>query len=130
MPVVTSLSTAECERLLRRGRFGRLVLMSPLGPEIVPVNYAVQGDEIVVRVSAASTVARHGTGEVVFEVDRVDEERWHGWSVIARGRGTVGEALTDDVAVGERVRPWVEGDRPYELRLTWTELTGRRVGGR
>ena len=56
MPVLTTLSAVECERLLRRGTFGRAVVMSPLGPEIVPVNYAVQGDEIVVRVSALSLI--------------------------------------------------------------------------
>ena len=129
MPVLTTLSAVECERLLRRGTFGRAVVMSPLGPEIVPVNYAVQGDEIVVRVSASSTLARHGTGDVVFEVDQVDHDRWHGWSVVARGTGVVVEAVPGDHEVGTRVRPWVDGERPYELRLTWSELTGRRVGG-
>jgi len=128
MPVLTTLSGSECERLLRRGTFGRVVLMSPLGPEILPVNYAVQGDEIVVRVSAGGTLARHGTGEFAFEVDQVDEERWHGWSVIARGHGAVVEAVVDEPKNGVRARPWADGDRPCELRLTWTELTGRRIG--
>ena len=130
MPALHVLDPAECERLLRRGSFGRLVLSTPEGPEIFPVNYAVQDDAIVVRTSSSGAIARHGDdAEVVFEIDRVDEEYWSGWSVVARGRGELASDPTDDVTVGRPVRSWVDEDRDSELRVAWRELTGRRVGG-
>jgi uncharacterized protein len=130
MPALHVLDPAECELLLRRGSFGRLVLSTPEGPEIFPVNYAVQDDAIVVRTSPSGAIARHAdAAEVVFEIDRVDEEYWSGWSVVARGRGELASDPTDDVTVGRPVRSWVAEDRDSELRVAWHALTGRRVGG-
>jgi nitroimidazol reductase NimA-like FMN-containing flavoprotein (pyridoxamine 5'-phosphate oxidase superfamily) len=130
MPAIHVLASAECERLLRQECFGRLVLETPEGPEIFPVNYAVQGDAIVVRTSSSGTIARYGhDAEVVFEIDLVDQEYWSGWSVVARGRGELVGDPSDDVPAGRRVRSWVDEDRDSELRMVWRELTGRRVGG-
>jgi nitroimidazol reductase NimA-like FMN-containing flavoprotein (pyridoxamine 5'-phosphate oxidase superfamily) len=127
MPTLSVLTIDECERLLRRGTVGRVVLVTPRGPDIFPVNYAVQGAEVVVRISPGSQLARYGDEvELVFEVDLIDEERWHGWSVVARGRGRV---VVDPVAnAGRTARPWVDGDRHSEIRMTWDQITGRKVG--
>ena len=130
MPALHVLDPAECERLLRLSRFGRLVLSAPEGPEIFPVNYAVQGEAIVVRTSSSGPIARLGhDAEVVFEIDLVDHEYWSGWSVVARGRGELDRAPSDDVPAERQVRSWVDEDRDCELRISWRELTGRRVGG-
>jgi hypothetical protein len=129
MPSIRELDHAECERLLRRGTFGRVALTTSRGPEIVPVNYAVQHDAVVIRTSSVGLLARHAHGKpVVFEVDLVDHATWQGWSVVARG---IGEVVADpqEPAPGQpRVRPWADGERASELRLAWTELTGRKVG--
>ena len=128
MPALHDLDPAECERLLRRGRFGRVGLSTPDGMLILPVNYAVHEDAVVIRIPVDGALARHGHDQdLVFEVDAVDEERWTGWSVLARGRG---ELVRDPGPrqLGERARPWADGVRDAELRLAWTELTGRRVG--
>jgi len=128
MPALHDLDPAECERLLRRGRFGRVGLSTPDGMVILPVNYAVHEDAVVVRTAVDGALARHGHDQdLVFEVDAVDEERWTGWSVLARGRG---ELVADPGPrpMGERARSWADGARDAELRLAWTELTGRRVG--
>ena len=127
MPEITELDVSTCERLLRRGAFGRFALLTPRGPEIVPVNYAVRGDAVVVRTDPAGALARYGIGaSLVFEVDAVDPDYWKGFSVIARG---VGERV-DDQAAGTNggPRPWAAGDRSLELRLAWTELSGRGLG--
>jgi nitroimidazol reductase NimA-like FMN-containing flavoprotein (pyridoxamine 5'-phosphate oxidase superfamily) len=130
MPAIHVLASDECERLLRQERFGRLGLETPAGPEILPVNYAVQGDAIVIRTSSSGIIARHAhDAEVVFEIDLVDHVYWSGWSVVARGRGELTNDAQDVVPVGQRVRSWVDEDRDAELRIVWRELTGRRVGG-
>jgi nitroimidazol reductase NimA-like FMN-containing flavoprotein (pyridoxamine 5'-phosphate oxidase superfamily) len=129
MPAIHELDHAECQALLRRGSFGRVVLATPKGVEILPVNYAVHDDTIVMRTSSLSLLTRHGDGaDLVFEVDEVDPAYWSGWSVVARGRGVLVRSA-NDVPLARRVRPWPDGDHSWELRLTWTELTGRRVGG-
>ena len=48
------LTHAQCERLLRAGTTGRIALSTPDGPHIVPVNYSVVGDAIVVRTTPYS----------------------------------------------------------------------------
>lgn len=127
MPALIKLSFDECERLLRRGTFGRIVLSTPHGNNIVPVNYAVHGDAVVVSTSPEGMLARYADGaDLLFEVDLVNDERWNGWSVVARGRGRVGYDGANDRPAP--VRPWADGDRSCEVRLAWDKLTGRRVG--
>jgi hypothetical protein len=123
------MEPAECERLLRRGTFGRVALVRADSPEIVPVNYTVHKDEVVVRTTSDGLLARHGHGrELAFEVDLVDDERWHGWSVVARGVGELVVHPAHPAWEPLLLRPWAAGDRTSELRIAWTELTGRRVG--
>lgn len=125
MPSLIELTADECERLLRRGTFGRMVLSTPRGNEIVPVNYAVHESTLVVHTSPGGLLGRYADGaDLVFEVDLVDEERWHGWSVVARGRGRV----SSDYRAVPPVRPWADGDRGCEVQLTWDQLSGRRIG--
>jgi uncharacterized protein len=125
------LSNRECEALLRAGVAGRIALSTPTGPHIVPVNYSVVDDAIVVRTSPYSLLGTHGRETTLaFEIDGFDVERERGWSVQARGRA---EVVTDRAEL-ERLRlaaprqPWAGGARVLVLRLRWTELTGRRLG--
>ena len=125
------LSTDQCERLLRAGVAGRVAVSSPDGPHLVPVNYSVVGESIVIRTSPYSVLGTYGRGSrLAFEVDFFDHERWRGWSVVARGRADV---VTDPADL-ERIRatwephPWAAGSRPLFLRLRWSELTGRQLG--
>ncbi len=128
---VIELSQDQCERLLRAGIAGRVAVSSPDGPHIVPVNFSVVGDAIVLRTSPYSLLGTHGRGSVLaFEVDWFDHDRWRGWSVQARGRADV---VTDPLDL-ERIRttweprPWAGGSRNLCLRLRWTSLTGRQIG--
>jgi nitroimidazol reductase NimA-like FMN-containing flavoprotein (pyridoxamine 5'-phosphate oxidase superfamily) len=129
MPEIHELDLPTCERLIRRGAFGRFAFISPRGPEIVPVNYAVQDRSVVVRTAPDSALARHGAGaELVFEVDAVDHEYWNGFSVVVRGVGEVLEPPATPKAGTVPPRPWAGGDRSCTLRMTWTEISGRAVG--
>jgi uncharacterized protein len=125
------LTREECERLLRSGVAGRLALSSPDGPHIVPVNYSVVDEAIIVRTSPYSVLGTYGRDTMLaFEVDQFDHERQRGWSVVARGRADV---LTrpediDHVRAVWEPRPWAAGARSLFLRLRWTELSGRRIG--
>ena len=85
-----AMSDDECERLLRGNVVGRVALSTPDGPHIVPVNYAVVDDAVVVRTSPYSVLGTYGRDAVLaFEVDQFDHENQRGWSVVARGRAEV-----------------------------------------
>jgi uncharacterized protein len=125
------LSSQECEALLRAGVAGRIAVSTPGGPHIVPVNYSVVEDGIIVRTSPYSVLGTHGRNSVLaFEVDYFDHAQQHGWSVVARGRSDV---VTDQDEL-ERIRaawaprPWAAGPRNLFLRIPWSELSGRRLG--
>ncbi len=131
MPESRDLSTSECETLLRAGVAGRVALVTPNGPHILPVNYSVVDGDVVIRTSPYSILGTYGRDTTLaFEVDQFDHTRQRGWSVVARGRA---EAVhdTDEIERIRRVRdprPWASGSRSLFLRLHWTELTGRQLG--
>lgn len=126
------LSISECEALLRAGVVGRVALVTPTGPHIVPINYSVVDDGIILRTSPYSLLGTYGRDTTLaFEIDQFDYTYKRGWSVLARGRV---EAVRDQAEI-ERIRaiwpphPWAGGVRSLYLKLRWTELTGRQVGG-
>ncbi|GAB3251239.1 pyridoxamine 5'-phosphate oxidase family protein [Nocardioides dilutus] len=131
MPEIHELDPPTCQRLLRRGVFGRFAFVSPRGPEIFPVNYVVHGEAVVVRTGQDSALARHGAGaDLVFEVDAVDHEYWSGFSVIARGVGEILDSPPTAQVGAPPPRPWAGGDRDCVLQMPWTELSGRAIGRR
>lgn len=128
---LTEMAYADCERLLRAGVFGRVVLNRPTGPEVVPVNYTVAADAVLVRTAPGSLLDRHADGAaLVFEVDHVDYSRWHGWSVVARGVGerVLPDELSEDERSAPQPPPWVHREETSWIRLRWVTLTGRRLG--
>ncbi len=68
---------------------------------------------------------------MAFEVDHVDAETRTGWSVVARGRAEAVDPV-DLRVIRDRglPRPWADGTRTLHLRIVWSELSGRRIGGR
>lgn len=131
MPESRDLDPEGCIRLLRAGGLGRVALSTPDGPHIVPVNYAVFEDTIVIRTSAYSVLGTYGRNAMLaFEIDHVDHERHVGWSVVARGRGWA-EVEPDEITrIREawQPRPWASGTRNLYLRIRWESLTGRSLG--
>ncbi|MBM7515670.1 pyridoxamine 5'-phosphate oxidase family protein [Nocardioides nitrophenolicus] len=131
MSTLEELDVRDCERLLRSGVFGRVVLVADGRLEIVPVNYTTHGDAVWVRTRPGSLLDRCADGApVLLEVDHVDHDRARGWSVVARGHG---ERVRDCERTGsERRRSgpprWVRREDEAWLQLRWEELTGRRTG--
>lgn len=124
------LTVQECLDLLSGGVIGRIALATPVGPRIIPVNYAVYDGAIVFRTSPYSELATYGPrSDAAFEIDQLDHERQQGWSVVAFGRV---EALTpaeiEDLRKIWDPRPWAGGHRNLYLKLTWRDVSGRRIG--
>jgi nitroimidazol reductase NimA-like FMN-containing flavoprotein (pyridoxamine 5'-phosphate oxidase superfamily) len=125
------LSTEECRELLSAGLVGRVAVCTPVGPHVVPVNYAVVDDAVVLRTSPYSVLGSHARGSILaVEVDQFDYERQRGWSVVARGRAevvTTAEELKHIRSIWEP-NAWAAGQRNLYVRVRWSELTGRRLG--
>lgn len=131
MPENIEMSREESESLLRRGVLGRVAVTTPTGPQIIPVNYSVVDDAIVMRTSPYSLLASHGFDVVIaFEVDDIDHELHRGWSVVARGTSerVSDPDVLDHIEATWPPRPWAAGNRNLVLRLAWDELTGRKLG--
>jgi nitroimidazol reductase NimA-like FMN-containing flavoprotein (pyridoxamine 5'-phosphate oxidase superfamily) len=125
------LTNDECRDLLSAGLVGRIAVCTPVGPHIVPVNYGVVDDSVVLRTSPYSVLGSQARGSILaLEVDQFDYERQRGWSVVARGRAnavTGAEELAHVRDVWDP-RAWASGQRNLYLRIPWSELTGRRLG--
>ena len=125
------LGPSECRDLLDRGVVGRVALCTTRGPQIIPVNYVVDGASVVFRTSPYGVLGQAAAdARIAFEVDEIDADAESGWSVVAFGRGT---RVEDEIELGtlrafRDPRPWAGGSRLLYVRLAWDELTGRRVG--
>ena len=131
MTELFDLTTTECEDLLRAGLVGRVAACTPTGPHIVPVNYAVVDDSIVLRTTPYSVLGSQASGTVLaLEVDHFDYDYQRGWSVVARGRATAVSAADELEHIRNTWNPatWASGARSLYLRIRWAELTGRRLG--
>lgn len=123
------LDRSECLALLRRVPVGRLGLSMDALPVVLPVNFVLDGDDVVVGTGEGGTFdAAVGGTIVAFEADSWDPITHSGWSVLVRGRARV--VVGDEELERVRqlpLRPW--GD-PRELRYVavGTEIvTGRRL---
>jgi uncharacterized protein len=128
---VDILTTAECRELLDRHHFGRLGFIGSVGvlPSIIPVNYLLDDDKVVIRTDAGSKLNTALRGApVAFEVDCVDETHEVGWSVVVRGRA---EEVTDEDKLAElRQTPllaWHPGPKPRYVRINASQVSGRRI---
>lgn len=131
MPESRELSVGECQALLRAHVVGRVAVSTPTGPHMIPVNYTVVDDAIIIRTTPYSLLGSHGRDAILaFEIDGFDRVGKRGWSVLARGRAEVIDDHTEVARLREvpQSQPWVSGSRLLYLRLRWTELTGRQVG--
>ena len=125
------ISRAECLELMATEPVGRLAVVDHGSPHVVPVNFVLDGEDVIFQSFAGTKVERLATGPVCFEVDRVDPATRSGWSVVIHGRG---EEVTrwDPRERQERlehlgVDPWASGEKPHLVRIVASTITGRRI---
>jgi nitroimidazol reductase NimA-like FMN-containing flavoprotein (pyridoxamine 5'-phosphate oxidase superfamily) len=125
------MSDEECREALGSRNVGRAAVQTDSGPQIVPVNYAVDGDSLFFRALPPSDLGRDVCeGTVAFEVDDLDLDRQARWSVLVRG--PVVPATAHGRPVADQLRtaglPRAEGRSGRELfELRVRELSGRWV---
>jgi nitroimidazol reductase NimA-like FMN-containing flavoprotein (pyridoxamine 5'-phosphate oxidase superfamily) len=127
--VISKLMPNECRRLIAPGGVGRIAFGTLSGPIVVPVNFAVLADTMVIRTAEGSIIDGHADEKVALEVDHIDEALCQGWSVLVRGPAhrvthpAELRRLQEDVVIW----PWPGGEREVYVRIIPSEITGRRI---
>ena len=119
-----ALDEATCLTLLRTQPVGRLVVGGEQS-HVLPVNFVVVDRSIVLRTAVDGIAARAAGGDVLFEVDMLDDRTRSGWSVLARG------VLVDvDVADAPAdVATWAPGTHDRCMVVTIESISGRLLRG-
>lgn len=125
------ITLSECVRLLEAQEVARVAFNAGGAIQLLPINFAWDGEGIVFRCEPDSSLSGSIGTEVVLEVDGMDERNRSGWSVLARGIPvSVEPDRTPELATRLRrlpLYPWVGGEKGQWLRLIPAPLTGRRV---
>jgi hypothetical protein len=124
-----TLDRGECLRLLEQGVIGRVVYTAGAMPAAQPVNYAMDGDEIIFRTEGGTKMELAVTNAVVaFEIDEIDVATRSGWSVLAVGEAYHVSNPDRLSSLQERIPPpWAAGRSVYTIAIPTTQLTGRRL---
>ncbi|MDO5682090.1 MAG: pyridoxamine 5'-phosphate oxidase family protein [Propionibacteriaceae bacterium] len=121
------LSTEDCWAVLRSREFGRLAYVIEGAPSIAPINYVVDGDQLVFRTTDGTKLHNIiADPRVAFEVDEVDDADEVGVSVVVRGEAHVLSADEEYRIEQVGLRAWLGHDRPVLVAIRPAEVTGRR----
>lgn len=123
------LDRAECIELLAGPPVGRLVFTHRALPDVLPVNYLLDGDHLLIRLNSGSVAATATRDAVVaFEVDEIDIPARAGWSVTVVGRAhEITEATELRRAQSLQLTPWVADVRDHFVSIAVEKVTGRRL---
>lgn len=129
---VERLSEGECLALLGRSEVGRLVYHDGVGPAALPVNFAMVGGDILIRVSGGAMRQAVSQPTLGFEVDELVPDQRSAWSVLVRGgaeevpQEQLPHLFRDEGAGSPS--PWALGVHNVWIRLRPRVVTGRRLG--
>jgi nitroimidazol reductase NimA-like FMN-containing flavoprotein (pyridoxamine 5'-phosphate oxidase superfamily) len=128
-PALMRLTEEECWDLLGTHGVGRIALPTHPGPEVFPVNYAVDHRTIVYRTDPRAATAVEHAADVSFQADHIDEHNSRGWSVLLTGTAerVVDEDEVRRLRAEAPARPWVGGERSLWIRVRPGAVTGRRI---
>ena len=124
------LHLGDCFLLLKSVPVGRIGFGAHGEVVMLPVNFTVDGQDVVFRTGAGSKLSAIEVGQYVgFEADSYDTAAGTGWSVVVNGLAEV----VDDAEEAERLDalgllPW-GGDASGRVwvRIRPSAITGRRI---
>lgn len=123
------LTEPQCWELLGTRGIGRVGLPGSSAPVVLPVNYVVDARTIAYRTDPRGAAAPADGSAVSFEVDRIDEHRSAGWSVLILGQVHLVDTRDEEerLAALPGSTPWARGSRPLWVRVRPVTVTGRRI---
>jgi nitroimidazol reductase NimA-like FMN-containing flavoprotein (pyridoxamine 5'-phosphate oxidase superfamily) len=123
------LDRDECLHLLAGAPLGRIAVSIGALPVILPVNYMLDGDRILIRTGEGTKLdAATRDAVVAFEVDHVDPFSHTGWSVCVTGRATELHDEGDVARAGSLPLPhWVPDGVSHYVAVSLDLVSGRRL---
>jgi len=123
------LTREECWEHLRRARLGRLVYTDAALPAVVPVSFAVVGEELVIAATSGTKIAVAARGDIVaLQIDEADALTRTGWSVTAVGSShRMGDTHLAATLRAEGLVPWAPTLWATYISISVRLLTGRKL---
>jgi nitroimidazol reductase NimA-like FMN-containing flavoprotein (pyridoxamine 5'-phosphate oxidase superfamily) len=123
------LDRSECMALLAGTTVGRIAITADALPVILPVNFVLLDDHIVIRTGRGTKLdAATRNSVVAFEVDDFAFADETGWSVVVTG---VARELTasDEIAAVSAAPParWAPGPAGRYIAISTDMISGRRI---
>jgi nitroimidazol reductase NimA-like FMN-containing flavoprotein (pyridoxamine 5'-phosphate oxidase superfamily) len=121
-----------CLRLLASVPIGRVGFHADGEVVVLPVNHAMDGQDVVFRTASGSKLTRAEEQDLVaFEADSYDLQTRSGWSILVTGRAVV---VYDEAEITRlnrlNLHPWATSvEHPFWVRIHPTSVTGRRTPG-
>jgi len=125
---LSALSHRDCVALLSGAQVGRAVFTERAMPAVVPVNFIVQDDAIVMCTAADTRLAKAATrGVLAFQVDDIDPGTRSGWSVVVVGVAELVDNVQERAQFRCLLEPWAPGNNEVYIRLPLKVVTGRQI---
>ncbi|RTL69493.1 MAG: pyridoxamine 5'-phosphate oxidase family protein [Pseudonocardiaceae bacterium] len=124
------LDRGECLHRLAGVAVGRVVFTEAAMPAAHPVNFLLEGEEILFRTGPGSVLFAAGRGNVLaFQADHIDPAARTGWSVLAVGHAYEVTDIARLAHLDARLpTPWVPGRAGHTVAIPAQRLTGRLIG--
>jgi len=121
---------ARCMALVASVPVGRVVYTDQALPAVMPMNFVMDGEEVVIHTASDSALAAAIRNAVVaFQTDDFDPAATTGWSVTITGQARLVED-PEEIARLARLplRPWIPMANGQFIRIPVRHVTGRRLG--
>lgn len=125
------LSDADAVALLRSHHLGRVAFAHESWPVILPVNYAYDDPNVVVRIGRGAMLESVPLHATAFEIDEASPDGEWGWSVLVQGPAFDITEATDERSIGLRhlvLTQSAPGVHEYWLEISAVRLSGRYFG--
>jgi nitroimidazol reductase NimA-like FMN-containing flavoprotein (pyridoxamine 5'-phosphate oxidase superfamily) len=123
------LDRSECIRLMSRTTIGRLALSVGALPVILPVNFLLDRDRILIRTGEGTKLdAALRDAVVAFEVDDMDPWTHGGWSVCVTGSAHEISDVDELDRVARLPLPhWAPAGVDHVVAVSMEFVSGRRI---
>ena len=124
------LNREQSYAVLRGATVGRFAYIARADvPDVVPVNFLLDGDDVLIRSGPGPKLQAAERGELVaFEVDDIDSATRTGRSVVVHGRATrCSQHEEEALASRTDETPWAAGTRRHLIRIRPARVTGRSL---
>jgi nitroimidazol reductase NimA-like FMN-containing flavoprotein (pyridoxamine 5'-phosphate oxidase superfamily) len=123
------LDRAQCLELLSASALGRIAVTVSALPLILPVNFLLDGDRILIRTGIGTKLeAATRDAVVAFEADHVEPFGHTGWSVCVIGRASELRDREDLARASALPLPhWTQDGASHLMAVSLDVVSGRRL---